>query len=84
MKSAAIDVVGIGNAIVDVIAHTAEPFLAAQGFAEGSMGPKVRAACWFAERTGGFAAIGSIRDTQALLRGDAGTRVAVQTAVQTG
>ena len=27
-------------------------------FAEGSMGPKVRAACWFAERTGGFAAIG--------------------------
>ena len=29
-------------------------------FAAGSMGPKVRAACWFAERTGGFAAIGSI------------------------
>ncbi len=37
------------------------------------MGPKVRAACWFAERTGGFAAIGSIDDTQALLRGEAGT-----------
>ena len=58
--------------------------LSAQGFAAGSMGPKVRAACWFAERTGGFAAIGSIHDTQALLRGDAGTRVAVQTAVHTG
>ena len=48
------------------------------------MGPKVRAACWFAERTGSFAAIGSIADTQALLRGEAGTRVAVETAVPTG
>ncbi len=37
MNSAAIDVVGIGNAIVDVIAHADEPFLAAQGFAKGSM-----------------------------------------------
>jgi len=37
MKSAAIDVVGIGNAIVDVIAHADEPFIAAQGFAKGSM-----------------------------------------------
>ena len=37
MKSAAIDVVGIGNAIVDVIAHAEEPFLAAQGFVKGSM-----------------------------------------------
>jgi carbamate kinase len=65
--------------------RTATPTeLSAQGFAAGSMGPKVRAACWFAERTGGFAAIGSIHDTQALLRGDAGTRVAVQTAVHTG
>ena len=44
------------------------------------MGPKVRAACWFAERTGGFAAIGSIDDTQALLRGEAGTRVALDAA----
>jgi sugar/nucleoside kinase (ribokinase family) len=37
MRTAAIDVVGIGNAIVDVIAHAEEPFLAAQGFAKGSM-----------------------------------------------
>jgi carbamate kinase len=44
------------------------------------MGPKVRAACLFAERTGGIAAIGSINDTQALLRGDAGTTVALDTA----
>jgi carbamate kinase len=50
--------------------------LAESEFAAGSMGPKVRAACMFVEETGGFAAIGSIDDTQALLRGDAGTVVA--------
>ena len=58
--------------------------LGASEFAAGSMGPKVRAACWFAERTGNFAAIGSITDTQALLRGEAGTRVAVESVVPTG
>ena len=47
--------------------------LSVSEFAEGSMGPKVRAACEFVERTGGLAAIGSITDAQALLRGDAGT-----------
>ena len=57
--------------------------LAGSEFAAGSMAPKVRAACWFAEQTGGFAAIGSIEDTQALLRGTAGTRVA-RDAVRTG
>jgi carbamate kinase len=45
-------------------------------FAEGSMGPKVRAACTFVEQTGGRAVIGSITNTQALLRGEAGTTVA--------
>jgi carbamate kinase len=44
-------------------------------FAEGSMGPKVRAACEFVERSGGFAAIGSIDDAQELLAGHAGTCV---------
>jgi carbamate kinase len=39
------------------------------------MGPKVKAACRFACETGGRAVIGSITDTQALLRGDAGTTV---------
>ena len=37
MNSAAIDVVGIGNAIVDVIARSEEPFLAAEGLAKGAM-----------------------------------------------
>src|SRR3954452_12892174 len=49
--------------------------LAASEFAAGSMGPKVRAACAFVEQTGGLAAIGSISDTPALLRGEAGTIV---------
>jgi len=44
-------------------------------FAEGSMGPKVKAACMFVERTGGIAAIGSIDQTGELLRGEAGTTV---------
>jgi carbamate kinase len=44
-------------------------------FAAGSMGPKVRAARSFVEETGGLAAIGSISDTPALLRGEAGTIV---------
>jgi carbamate kinase len=50
--------------------------LMASSFAEGSMGPKVRAACQFVEQTGGLAAIGSIHDTPALIRGEAGTVVA--------
>jgi carbamate kinase len=51
--------------------------LAASEFAAGSMGPKVRAACEFVERTGKLAAIGSIHDTEALVRGEAGTVVAL-------
>jgi carbamate kinase len=49
--------------------------LAETEFAAGSMEPKVRAACSFVEETGGLAAIGSISDTSALLRGEAGTIV---------
>ena len=44
-------------------------------FAEGSMGPKVRAACSFVEQVGGIAAIGSISDVEALLRMETGTVV---------
>jgi carbamate kinase len=49
--------------------------LAETEFAAGSMEPKVSAACSFVEETGGLAAIGSISDTSALLRGEAGTIV---------
>ena len=49
--------------------------LSAGEYAEGSMGPKVKAACRFVEQTGGTAAIGSITEIEALLHGDAGTTV---------
>ena len=49
--------------------------LRSQGFAEGSMGPKVLAACQFVEQTGKRAVIGSMTDTPALLAGNAGTTV---------
>jgi carbamate kinase len=52
--------------------------LSSSEFAEGSMGPKVRAACEFVERTGKVAAIGSIDDTEALVRGEAGTVVSLE------
>lgn len=42
-------------------------------FAAGSMGPKVQAACEFVEQSGGIAAIGSLKDAAAILRGEAGT-----------
>ena len=42
-------------------------------FAAGSMGPKVQAACEFVEQTGDIAAIGSLKDAAAILRGEAGT-----------
>jgi carbamate kinase len=44
-------------------------------FAAGSMGPKVKAACAFVNETGGRAAIGSIADTDSLLRGETGTSI---------
>ena len=44
-------------------------------FAEGSMGPKVEAACDFAERTGKTAAIGALEDVGLILDGKAGTTV---------
>jgi carbamate kinase len=47
-------------------------------FAAGSMGPKVTAACRFAEKTGRSAGIGSLDQAEAILSGGAGTIVAAQ------
>ncbi len=44
-------------------------------FASGSMGPKVEAACRFVEATGGTAAIGSLAEAEAVVRGESGTRI---------
>lgn len=49
--------------------------LKAMAFAAGSMGPKVAAACAFAEQTGGRAGIGALDDALAILSGRAGTTV---------
>lgn len=46
-------------------------------FPAGSMGPKVEAACRFAELTGKQAAIGALRDLKAILSGEAGTTIAM-------
>lgn len=50
--------------------------IGALGFAAGSMGPKVEAACDFVRRTGGIAAIGSLEDAVNMLHGTAGTTIA--------
>jgi carbamate kinase len=49
------------------------------GFAAGSMGPKVQAACEFARHTGKVAVIGSLSDIEAIVQGKAGTRVSTAT-----
>jgi carbamate kinase len=47
-------------------------------FEEGSMGPKVEAACRFTEKTGKRSAIGSLSDIAGLVEGTAGTQVRKQ------
>ena len=44
-------------------------------FPAGSMGPKVDAACQFAEATGKRAAIGALKDLARMLHGEAGTTI---------
>ncbi|MDO1510943.1 MULTISPECIES: carbamate kinase [unclassified Neisseria] len=44
-------------------------------FPAGSMGPKIQAACEFAENTGKTAVIGALADIEAIVRGEAGTCV---------
>ena len=56
--------------------ETATPAeLRAMHFQEGSMGPKVDAACLFVEETGGRASIGHLDDLGAILAGKAGTAI---------
>jgi carbamate kinase len=66
---------GWGTPEQEAIRLASPETLASTEFAAGSMGPKVRAACAFVEQTGRTAAIGSIHETGALIRGEAGTIV---------
>jgi carbamate kinase len=65
-----------GTAESEPIASTTPEELRASRFAEGSMGPKVEAACRFVERTGGRCAIGALDEIGALVAGRAGTQIA--------
>lgn len=51
------------------------------GFAKGSMGPKVEAACRFVEKTGKTAVIGALSEIDQILAGKAGTRVVKEEGV---
>jgi carbamate kinase len=66
---------GWGTPEQEAIRRITPEELSQSEFAEGSMGPKVKAACAFVEQTGGRAVIGSITETQALIAGEAGTTV---------
>jgi carbamate kinase len=65
-----------GTSAAAAIRRASPEALSDTEFAAGSMGPKVKAACKFVAETGGLAAIGSIADAAALVRGEAGTVVA--------
>ena len=58
------------------IRHARSGQLRASDFAPGSMGPKIDAACRFANETGKVASIGRIEDVRAIIIGDAGTTIA--------
>ncbi len=58
------------------IERTDPDTLCAHGFAAGSMGPKVEAACAFVRETGGRAGIGSLDNLAAIVAGEAGTVIA--------
>jgi carbamate kinase len=66
---------GYGTPTARPIRRATPADLRALRFPPGSMGPKVEAVCRFVELTGGTAAIGSLRDVDAILTGKAGTIV---------
>ena len=55
--------------------HVSPTELARHRFPEGSMGPKVEAACRFVQMTGKRALIGSLEHIEAMLEGETGTEV---------
>ena len=66
---------GWGTPQAAKIGHTTPRELRSMHFEQGSMAPKVEAACRFVEATGGTAAIGALDDAPALVLGAAGTWV---------
>jgi carbamate kinase len=66
---------GWGTADATPIGRTTPSELETMAFANGSMGPKVAAACRFVRATGGTAAIGALEDAARIVAGEAGTTV---------
>jgi len=64
-----------GKSVRKAIRRASHSTLAEMKFAEGSMGPKVEAACHFAATTGKPAAIGALPDLGRIITGEAGTTV---------
>jgi len=64
-----------GTASARVLSRATPGQLRARSLPTGSMGPKVEAACRFAEATGHRAVIGRLDAAQAMLAGSAGTQV---------
>jgi carbamate kinase len=64
-----------GTPLAATIGQTTPRKLRSLHFEQGSMAPKVEAACRFVETCGGVAAIGSLEQAQAIVDGHAGTRV---------
>ncbi len=66
---------GFGTSGATTVARATPAELRALELPAGSMGPKAEAACRFVERTGATAAIGSLEDAPAIVRGEAGTAI---------
>ena len=64
------------------IDRAAPATLLGQSFAEGSMRPKIEAACAFAAATGKRAVIGALDDLELLVRGEAGTVIAPESSLR--
>jgi carbamate kinase len=67
--------VGWGTRDARRLGEVTSAALRAIEFEPGSMGPKVEAACRFAEASGAMAGIGALGDAAAILSGEQGTRV---------
>jgi carbamate kinase len=65
-----------GTAFAREIRKAAPWELRKLSFADGSMGPKIEAACRFVDATGGVAGIGALADTREILNGRRGTTIA--------
>lgn len=67
--------VDFGKPTQRAIRRASPQALETANFPAGSMGPKIEAACAFARETGKPAVIGALHQAEAVLRGEAGTRI---------